>query len=183
MAVSVGLGSRMASAVDYPVTGAPRIANLLVDARFDDANRIARAAAIPGLDIIALPRDVLEIWYDQLKPALDVATQTLAGVTTERGFFVLRTLAADHRLVVRFAATHYGPRDGRIAHRLEGPMALLTHCQHLSTLAPWQSVFGSAIRSCSAGLAKSLEFQSVASDARRDEALVSWVIGPAASRA
>ena len=180
---ALGLGGRIAPAVEVPTLRAVRISCFLVDTRFDDARQIAQVGALPGQDLIALPRDVLELWHDQLRPALDLATQALAGVTTERGFFLLRTLAADHRLRPRFTARHAAPREGLVVHELAGPLALLAHCQHLSTLAPWQSVFGSAIRSCSAGLAKSLEFQSVASDARRDEALVSWVIGPAASRA
>ena len=184
MAVSVlGLSGRMAPAVEFPTLRAVRISYFLVDARFDDARQIAQAAALPGQALIVLPRDALGLWHNQLKPALDIATQSFAGVTTEQGFFMLRTLAADHRLRVQFAATHATPCDGRIAHELLGPTPLLAHCQRQSGIATWQSVIGSAIRGNHAGRNTQLRFDSAVSDARRDEALVSWVIGPAASRA
>jgi len=184
MAVSVlGLSARMARAAEPPTSRAARISYLLVDTRFDDARQIARAAALPGQGLIALPRDVLELWHEQLRPALDLAIQTFAGVTTERGFFLLRTLAADHRLSARFTARHAPPREGRVVHELAGPTALLEHCQRASGFAPWQSVMGYAIGDCRMGNPVQLRFQSQAGASGRREPLVSWVIGPPPSRA
>jgi hypothetical protein len=86
------------------------VMRFIVDTRFDDARAIALKAAPPGARIIALPRDVLELWHDQLMPTVDRAPQAFGGVTTEHTFFALRTLAADHRLRVQFTAMHAAPR-------------------------------------------------------------------------
>ena len=133
MAVStLGLGGGVATALELPASPAAHASHhlaacLIVDTRFDEARRIARQFARPGLDVIALPRDVLGLWHERLAPSGGIAPRAFAGVTTEHGFFALRTLAADHRLRVLHSTAHAA--------------------------------------------------------AHRDEALVSWVIGPAASRA
>jgi len=80
---------------------------LLVDARFDNALEIARQM-LPA-ETIHLQRDVLELWHDRLKPVPGSRSVTFAGVTTEHGFFTLRTLATDHRLRVRSAKWHAAP--------------------------------------------------------------------------
>jgi hypothetical protein len=85
---------------------------VIVDTRFDHALEIALEAATPGARIIPLPRDVFELWYDQLVPKQAIAPQAFAGVTTEHGFFTLRTLAADHRLRVLHVAEHAARRGG-----------------------------------------------------------------------
>jgi hypothetical protein len=107
---AIGIGARIASAI-WPATPhvAPRF--LLVDTRFDDALEIARLTAPPGIETIRLQRDVLELWHHRLKPMTGAVPFAFAGVTTEHGFFTLRTLAADHRLRVRSAKWH-APRVG-----------------------------------------------------------------------
>jgi hypothetical protein len=99
----------------YPgnVPFAPLVAGkVIVDTRFSEALEIARATAAPGARIIPLPRDVFELWYDELAPSPPTAPQPFAGVTTEHGFFTLRTLAADHRLRVLDVAEHAARRGG-----------------------------------------------------------------------
>ena len=78
---------------------------LLVDTRFDNALEIARQM-LPAVETIHLQRDVLELWHDRLRPVPGSRSITFAGVTTEHGFFTLRTLATDHRLRVRSARWH-----------------------------------------------------------------------------
>jgi len=185
-ASALGLGSPLHAAPVFPVARATRVTHLLVDARFDDAMEIARQAAMPGLEILPLPRDVLELWYDQLAPMLGqargqerVPPSFFAGVTTERGLFLLSTLAQEHRLRVRFTARHAAQRGGLITHDIAGPAALVSRCRAPSV--PWQSAVGTALRSCPEGRPIQMRFSSPRGADRRDEALVSWVIGPALS--
>jgi hypothetical protein len=76
------------------------VAVVVVDERFESARALAADFAVPGARYLALPRDVLDLWHRQLAPICRTRTQAIAGITTERGFFVLRTLAADLRLRV-----------------------------------------------------------------------------------
>lgn len=87
-----------------------RPALLIVDARFAQALAAAREHVAAGCELVELPRDVLELWHRRLLPAIRTASPVFAGVTTERAFFVLRTLAADHRLRVLSAAVQAVPR-------------------------------------------------------------------------
>jgi hypothetical protein len=78
---------------------------LLVDQRLAAAAPVAAAAAQAGVRVLPLPRDVLPLWHEQLLPAVrKEQRQAIAGVTTGRGLFALSTLAADHRLHLRFIA-------------------------------------------------------------------------------
>jgi hypothetical protein len=151
---------------------------LLLDARFDDACQIAVQAATPGLEILTLERDVLSTWYEWLAPGTSRTPAAFAGITTEHGFFLLRTLAADHRLHVRFTARHGVARGGQMVHEVAGPAALVARCRPAS--GHWQEAMGPALRGCPSGRATGLRFTSPAGGStRRDEALVSWIIGPA----
>lgn len=115
MAVSaLGLGSHAASAFEVfspTAVGATRpiVSHLVVDMRFDDALEIALRFSAPGIPVIALPRDVLELWHDRLAPTPGRVRQAFAGVTTGHSLFVLRTLAADHRLRVQSTEVHSAP--------------------------------------------------------------------------
>ncbi len=105
---ALGLIGRVASANHAPLIAT----RIIVDMRFDQALAIALGASAPGARIIALQRDVLELWHDQLAPSPMRAPQAFAGVTTEHGFFTLRTLAADHRQRVLYSAVHANRRGG-----------------------------------------------------------------------
>jgi hypothetical protein len=100
----LGLGARLASAVETRSLF-PACETLLIDTRFPEALGIARRVAPPTATIVSLPRDVLALWHDRLKPRHGTAP-AFAGVTTEHGFFTLRTLAADYRLRVLFSEEH-----------------------------------------------------------------------------
>lgn len=102
MAVSaLGMASGNAFAV-APSTMRPTL--LIVDTRFAQARAIAREYIAAGCELAELPRDVLEFWRHRLQPAIRSTRPVFAGITTERAFFILRTLAADHRLRVHAVA-------------------------------------------------------------------------------
>lgn len=82
------------------------LAVVVVDKRFDAAPALSRSLAAPDVPRLALPRDVLEFWHRQLAPLCATGRHAIGGVTTERGFFLLRTLAADHRLRVKSRRAH-----------------------------------------------------------------------------
>jgi len=171
-----------------PGTVAPRgpalpVAHLLFDGRFEAAASIARLASVGGPAPRVLPRDALELWYDLLRPAPGATPRAFAGITTAAALFALRTLAADHRLQLRYHAEHGVPRDGRIAHRIEGPAGRLAQCRRLSEAAPWEVMAASALRDCAPGRTQRIRLASAAAGGVRDEPLYSWVIGPAPHRA
>ena len=88
------------------------LAFVVVDERFDAARALAHelflADRASRTRCLALPRDVLDLWHSKLAPACVAGNSAFAGVTTGRGFFMLRTLAADHRLRVRSRTSHQG---------------------------------------------------------------------------
>jgi hypothetical protein len=107
LAASVlGVANPLANAVQAPVGTFQRIDLVVVDDRFDLARQMARSIASPVIPRVALPRDVLALWHRELAPLCRSGTQSIAGVTTERGFFLLGTLAADHRYRVLSRTLH-----------------------------------------------------------------------------
>jgi hypothetical protein len=84
----------------------PRVALVVLDRRFGLARRVALSVALPAVRRLALPRDVLDLWHRELEPLCRTGTQAIAGVTTERGLFLLQTLAADHRMHLLSRSTH-----------------------------------------------------------------------------
>lgn len=116
---TLGLGARMATAIEAPARAAPPAAFLIVDERFEAASAIARSINAPGAQYLAMPRDVLDLWHRQLAPACRRGTQSIAGVTTGRGLFLLQTLAADQRLRV-ISRTQHGALVSWLIGRKQG---------------------------------------------------------------
>ena len=96
----IALSQRMAIAA--PSQGAPtgRVHKVLIDERFALSRPIAQRLFSPSA-VHVLPRDLLGFWHQHLATVRDGSTGVVAGVTTERGFFLLQTLAADRRLRVQ----------------------------------------------------------------------------------
>jgi hypothetical protein len=108
-ASSLGIAVRLAGAGEPLAPPASPLALLVVDERFELADRIA-ARYSPDIPRVALPRDLLDLWHRRIAPALQARGHALGGVTTERGFFLLHTLAADHRLRVLSRNVHAARR-------------------------------------------------------------------------
>ncbi len=82
------------------------IALVVVDERFGAAHALAGSLAAASVPRVVLPRDVLELWHPRLARICRSGTQSIAGVTTERGFFLLQTLAADSGMHVLSRVGH-----------------------------------------------------------------------------
>lgn len=103
------LGSiQMADAVEAS-TSRRSAALVIVDDRFEAARTLAQSFVAAVVPRVALPRDVLDLWRERLAP-LCRSGSAIAGVTTERGLFLLQTLAADHRLRLLSRTVHAAPR-------------------------------------------------------------------------
>ena len=112
VAVSMpGIAAPLKETLDLTVPPPPRVALVVVDRRFDLARHVALSIAPLAVRRVALPRDVLDLWHRELEPLCRAGTRSIAGVTTERGLFLLQTLAADHRLRMASRSTHAPLRE------------------------------------------------------------------------
>jgi hypothetical protein len=110
-ASTVVAACRLAGAFEPRARSDAPIAILIVDERFALARRAAALGA-PGVPRVAMPRDVLDLWHSHLASIVQTRRHAIAGVTTERGFFVVHTLAANHRLRVLSRSLLDMPRLG-----------------------------------------------------------------------
>lgn len=86
----------------------PRLHRIVVDDRFDDSARFARAAAALSGGTEILPQgDITRFWHESLQRDWERAPLALAGTTGPEPLFCLRTLARDHGLRLVIAV----PRD------------------------------------------------------------------------
>lgn len=136
-ASALGLAQRMGGAVEVPSTAMEtpatpdaRVAFLVVDERFDAADALARSlmrnVLLAPTSRISMPRDVLALWNSPMADECRNGTHAFAGVATERGFFLLSTLAADHRLKVLYRESHAAQRGAAnaLTSFIIGPRAL-----------------------------------------------------------
>ncbi len=120
------LGARLVGAMPAPEqTNRLKADFLLIESRFSQSQKLAKQFSAPGARTINLPRDGLGLWHEQLLPAISAAPQKIAGVTSERSFFLLSTLAADQRLRVLHSTIHrarpHSPHDENLVSWLIGP--------------------------------------------------------------
>lgn len=107
----LALNNRMAIATPLRGSTATSINRVVIDARFALSRRIAQRLFSPGAILMPLPRDLLGFWHQHFAPVRGGSTRAVAGVTTERGFFLLQTLAADHRLRMQRVWAQSSSRD------------------------------------------------------------------------
>jgi hypothetical protein len=169
---------------DSPGPAPIPVGRWLVDARFPDAVALAAHAAPAAGTTTVLDRDVLGLWHDVLLP---VVTRdqgaAFGGVTTDTTLFLMRTLAADHRMRVVYRADHARPVSGVMRHRLAGSARMLSPLAAGSGLGvDWKRHFGQALGACHAAGRPVTRTVLTACDPRdpRDQTLVSWVIAPSA---
>lgn len=177
LSAGVGLSGRAAAAAAPAI----RVNRIVVDTRFDEATRIARHASGPGVELLELPRDMLELWYGQLLPMLTGGSQrSFGGVTTPLGLFMLRTLAADQRMRLVYRAEHSMPANGFVRHAITGTAPTLARVDGAGYLADWTRQSGCAFSQCYSGRRAGRAVLITADGGiTRNEDLVSWIIAPA----
>jgi hypothetical protein len=152
------------------------------DVRFAEAGAVAEQVERRGVKLAPIADDLMTLWYDELDLAWRKAPMALAGVTLEETLFVLETFALDRGMHVVFRGDHGLVDNGKIAHRLAGPAALI---ERLSPLPrQWEAAVAAALTECPLG-APEIARADLVSDGTalslRDMPLKSWIIAPRAA--
>jgi hypothetical protein len=156
------------------------------DGRFTEATQIAQYAAREGIALAETSGDLTDLWYDHLDLRWKKSPTALAGMTTQRGLFVLETLAADRGMKVVYRGRHGVARNGSVAHSLVGPADLIAMATPGRDGSVWVPLLGRAIARCPVGRAGVARLESTTpavGGATRDEPLFSWIIAPRSSAA
>jgi hypothetical protein len=158
-----------------------RIDRLLIDPRFPDALNMAGHFNASEPAVTALQRDVLDLWHDDLLPAMTHdRMESIAGITTETAAFLIRTLAADQRFRVLYRAAHGPAWNGAMCHVISGPGRTVSSLVDRAAEPNWRLPFAQALGSCAAAgrcLQRTVLTAGDRSDPRT-ETLVSWIIVP-----
>jgi hypothetical protein len=153
----------------------------IFDVRFAEAGAVAERVAQRGVPSSPIADDLMTLWYDELDLKWREKPMALAGVTLAEALFVLETFALDRKMHVVFRGEHALVENGKIAHRLAGPAALI---ERLSPLpAQWERALADALTECPLGspeLARAALVGDGAALSLRDMLLVSWIIAPRA---
>lgn len=154
----------------------------IFDVRFAEAGAVAEQVAQRGVRSSPIADDLMTLWYDELDLKWRQKPMALAGVTLVEALFVLETLALDRNMHVVFRGEHGLVENGKIAHRLAGPAALI---ERLSPLpVRWEHALAAALAECPLGSPKIARAELVSDGAAlslRDMPLVSWIIAPRAA--
>jgi hypothetical protein len=161
-----------------------RIDRLLIDPRFPDALSMAAHFNASESAVTALQRDVLDLWHDDLLPAMtDGRMESIAGITSETAAFLIRTLAADQRFRVLYRAAHGPAFNGAMHHVISGPDRTVSSLVERAAKHDWRLPFAQALGSCAA-TGRCLQGAVLTAADRSDprsETLVSWIIVPRCS--
>jgi hypothetical protein len=152
------------------------------DVRFAESGSVAEHVQQGGVRLAPIADDLMTLWYDELDLAWRKAPMALAGVTLAETLFVLETFALDRNMHVVYRGEHGLVENGRIAHRVAGPAALVERLQPLA--APWERTLAAALTSCPLGTPEIARAELVSEGAAlslRDMPLVSWIIAPRAA--
>jgi hypothetical protein len=156
---------------------------VLYDTRFPPSIAFARRAESRGLAIHAIAGDMTRFWYDDLYYRWQQGPAAIAGLTAHGALFCLERLGWDHRLRVVFRGEHALASGGNVAHRFEGPAALLATATATCATAgtAWSHALADVVAECSRGRTprQSLGTRTAsAATLQPTEALFSWVIAP-----
>ncbi len=153
----------------------------IFDVRFAEADAIAKAIEQRGVALSRVADDLMTLWYDELDLAWREKPMALAGVTLADAAFVLETFALDRGMHVVYRGEHGLVENGRIAHRLAGPSALIERLSPLT--APWEGALAAALTQCPLGAPPTARAEVASEGAAlslRDVPLHSWIIAPRA---
>lgn len=166
-------------------TAAPlELERFVVDDRYPEAVETARQLALRGVRVASASGDMTHLWYHDFDLRWKRAPMALAGMTAKSGLFVLETLAADRGMRVVYRGEHTLVGDGRAAHRLCGPRAVIDRITARRDAPIWGPATGEALTLCPVGkpAAATVELiTSAGSAVTREETLFSWIIAPRAT--
>ena len=97
---------------------------VVFDARFAASRAFGEAARAQGARTAAIVGDVTRLWQGELDPQWRATPAAIAGLTTNRSFYMLEVVARDHGMRVIFHADHRPIAGDVFAHRLVGPDTL-----------------------------------------------------------
>ena len=152
------------------------------DVRFAEAGAIAEHVGHLGVALSPVADDLMTLWYDDLDLKWRKAPMSLGGVTLEDALFVLETFALDRGMHVVYRGEHGLVEDGRIAHKVAGPAALIERLTPLP--ADWESALAKAITECPLGAPQTARAELVSAGRElslRDVPLHSRIIAPRAA--
>jgi hypothetical protein len=152
------------------------------DVRFAESGAIAEHIEKRGVPLAPIADDLMTLWYDELDLAWRKAPMALAGVTLTEALFVLETFALDRNMHVVYRGEHGLVENGKIAHRVAGPGALVERLSPLPTA--WEAALAEALTQCPLGSPEIARAEFVSEGAAlslRDMPLVSWIIAPRAA--
>lgn len=159
-----------------------RLERFLFDVRFAEAGAVGEQMGRLDVPLSPVADDLMTLWYDELDLAWRQKPMALAGVTLADAFFVLETFALDRGMHVVYRGEHGLVEDGRIAHRLAGPAALIDALTPLP--AKWENALAAALTACPLGASdtRRVELETAgAALSLRDMPLHSWIIAPRAA--
>ena len=159
-----------------------KLERFVFDVRFAESGAIAGHVKRLGTRLSPIADDLMTLWYDDLDLKWRKAPMALAGVTLEDALFVLETFALDRGMHVVYRGEHGLVEDGRIAHKVAGPAALIERLTPLP--ADWESALAKAITECPLGAPQTARAELVSAGRElslRDVPLYSWIIAPRAA--
>jgi hypothetical protein len=164
----------------HPSADTVSLYKVVYDTRFAAGVEFARRASARGLSAHAIDGDMTRFWYDDLYHRWRQGPAAIAGLTAYGALFCLEQLAWDHRMRVVFRAEHSVTDTGCVAHRFEGPAALVPAAVEATSGPTWAAAMADVIARCPRGRPERAIASAVtpASASRSAEPLFSWVIAP-----
>jgi hypothetical protein len=169
-----------AASLERAAPDAQRLYKVVYDTRFPASAAFARRAAAVGLAVQAMAGDMTRFWYDDLYHRWKHGPAAIAGMTAYGALFCLERLAWDLRMRVVFRGEHEAAPGGRVAHRFEGPAALLTAAA-AAVRPAWAAAVADVIAGCPRERVARHTARAVTVEASTwplSETLFSWVIAP-----
>ena len=155
---------------------------VLYDTRFPASVAFARRAAVSGLAVRAMAGDMTPFWYDDLYHRWKHGPAAIAGLTAHGALFCLERLAWDQRMRVVYRGEHATAPGGCVAHRFEGPAALLPAAAEAVAGSGWATALADVVAACPAPTLERRTSTALTIDGAvpLSETLFSWVIAPVA---
>jgi hypothetical protein len=164
-----------------PAAAAIPLYKVLYDTRFPASVAFARRAAARGLVVHAMGGDMTRFWYDDLYHRWQQGPAAIAGLTAHGALFCLERLAWDQRMRVVFRGEHSAAADGCVAHRFEGPAALLPLAAAAAEGSAWAAELADVVAECPGGRSERGSTAARTAGAATwvpSAALFSWMIAP-----